>query len=402
MANIPPARVSSYQGPGVPVSACATGAPARGVYRVSPDDSLAAPPSSNTGVQVTSVSLDWAAGTFPVGTSLDDALAFLGGAFQFNGQFFGAAWLPMERGAMGYRSGVANGDIKVYYDGTETMGVHFVMSGKGVKQFLSCCEIKDETGLRAWLECAVKSQGIVFTRCDWACDDRSQDEPLLDLDVIRKAVDNGAVVSRFKSVDDRRKRKLGRCGARPAKDDAGLEADVLYFGSMMSEMCVCFYNKGLEQIQKAKERGDKKRERSLDGSRWVRCELRAKKKRAQALVLEYIQQGVGAVVGVLRDYLDFRVRGSDSNVTRWDRADWWKKFLGECERVRLAVVKPERTIQSVRAWMINQVSPMFSVLCEVSSVQAFVHHLLEEGKARRGARHDFLIACERSLPCPTL
>jgi DNA relaxase NicK len=348
--------------------------------------------------------LDYLAGTFPVDTSLDDALEFLGAAFQFNGQFFGAAWVPMERGAMGYRSGVANGDIKVFYDGTETMGVHFEMAGKGVKQFLSSCEIKDDAGLQAWLECAVKSQGIVFTRCDWACDDRSQGEPLLDLDVIRKAVDDEAVVSRFKSCEERRKRELGRRrpGARPAKDDAALQADVLYFGSMMSEVCVCFYNKGLEQIQKAKERGDKKRERSLDGSRWVRCELRAKKKRAQALVLEYIQQGVGAVVGVLRDYLDFRVRGSDSNVTRWDRADWWKKFLGECERVRLAVVKPERTIQSVRAWMINQVSPMFSVLCEVSSVQAFVHHLLEEGKARRGARHDFLIACERSLPCPTL
>jgi DNA relaxase NicK len=347
--------------------------------------------------------LDWLSGTFPVGVSLDQALEFLGAAFQHNSQFYEAFWSPMERGAMGYRSGVAHGHIKVFSDGTETMGVHFVMSAKGVREFVAYSGIGGDEGLRAWLECAVKAHGIVFTRCDWACDDHSKDKPLLDLDVIRQAVDDSTVVSRFKSVEERRKRQLGKQrGAKPMKEEPGLLADVLYFGSIMSEMSVCFYDKAKEQIQKAKDRRDEAGERALDGVRWVRCELRAKKKLAHALVLEFIEQGIKAVTGVLRDYLDFRqVKGSDTNVTRWDTVDWWDRFLNECDRVRLAIVKPESTIERVRGWLLNQVAPMFSVMCEVSSPQAFVHRLLEEGKSRRNPRHDFLIASERGLSCLT-
>ncbi len=83
----------------------AAGAPAPGVYRVSPQDALGAPPSSNTGVQNTSVNLDWLSGTFPVEVTLGQALAFLGESFTFKGIPFDPAWMPMERGAMGYKGG---------------------------------------------------------------------------------------------------------------------------------------------------------------------------------------------------------------------------------------------------------------------------------------------------------
>jgi DNA relaxase NicK len=345
--------------------------------------------------------LDWLSGTFPVGVTLDQALEFLGAAFQHKGQFYEGFWSPMERGAMGYRSGVAHGHMKVFSDGTEKMGVHFDMSGKGVREFLEWSGIGGDEGLRAWLECAVKAHGVVFTRCDWACDDHSKEEVLLDLDRINRAVDDGTVVSRFKTVEERRKRQLGKQrGPKAMKEEPPLVANTLYFGSIMSEMSVCFYDKAKEQIQKAKDRRDEAGERALDGVRWVRCELRAKKKRAHALVLEFIEQGIKAVTGVLRGYLDFRqVKGSDTNVTRRDTVDWWDRFLNYCDCVRLAIVKPESTIERVRSWMLNQVAPMFYAMCEVSSPQAFVHHLLEEGKARRGPRHDFLIASGKALSC---
>ncbi len=380
MVNIPPDQL--YEEPGVPVALAAAGAPAPGVYRVSPQDTLAAPPSSNTGVQNTSVCLDWLSGTFPVEVTLDQALGFLGKAFTFKGVHFDAAWMPMERGAMGYKAGVVNGAMKVFHDGTETMGVHFVFSGEGVKQFLSCSNIEDETALRAWLAEAI-GQGVVFARSDWACDDRSQDKPLLDLDVIRKAVDDGSVVSRFKTVEERRKRELGkRRGAAPMKEEPGLLADVLYFGSIMSEMSVCFYDKAKEQLLP-------------DGQRWVRCELRAKKDRAHALVLAFVQEGRAAVVGVLRNYLDFREAGTDSNVSRWSTVSWWESFLGACERVRLSIPKPERTIERVREWLLKQVAPMFAVLWESGHQAGFVHRMVQEGKSRWRAGHRNLVAGEK-------
>ncbi len=383
MVNIPPDQL--YEEPGVPVALAAAGALAPGVYRVSPQDALAAPPTTNRGVQNTSVNLDWLSGTFPVEVSLAEALDFLGESFTFNGVHFDAAWVPMERGAMGYKAGVVCGAMKVFHDGGDKMGVHFVLSGEGVKQFLACSRIEDETALRAWLARAV-GQGVVFTRSDWACDDRSQEKPLLDLDVIRKAVDDGAVVSRFKTVEERRKRELGkRRGAKPMKEEPGLLADVLYFGSIMSEMSVCFYDKAKEQLLP-------------DGQRWVRCELRAKKERAHVLVLAFVQEGGAAVVGVLRSYLDFREPGADSNVSRWRTVSWWESFLGACERVRLAIPKPERTIERVREWLLKQVAPMFAVLWESGHQAGFVHNMIEEGKARWGAGHRGLVAGARALP----
>ncbi len=395
MVNIPPDQLyeGPFQEPGVPVALAAAGAPAPGVYRVSPQDSLAAPPATNRGVQNTSVCLDWLSGTFPVEVTLDQALQFLGKAFTFKGVHYDAAWAPMERGAMGYKAGVVSGDMKVFHDGVhgverdgqkvlEPMGVHFVLSGKGVKQFLACSNIEGETELRSWLAEAI-GEGVVFTRCDWACDDRSQDKPLLDLAVIRQAVADGSVVSRFKSMREQREWELGkRRGAAAMKEEPGLLADVLYFGSIMSEMSVCFYDKAKEQLLPGAER-------------WVRCELRAKKDRAQALVLAFVQEGFSAVVGVLRGYLDFRQAGSDSNVSRWSTVSWWSAFLGACERVRLVVSKPERTVARVREWMLKQVAPMFAVLWESGHQAGFVHSMVEEGKSRWGAGHRNLVAAER-------
>jgi DNA relaxase NicK len=333
-------------------------------------------------VQNTSVCLDWLSGTFPVEATLDQALQFLGKAFTFKGVHFDAAWTPMERGAMGYKGGVVNGDIKVFHDGGDNMGVHFQLSGKAVKQFLACSNINDETELRSWLAEAI-GEGVVFTRCDWACDDRSQDKPLLDLAVIRQAVADGSVVSRFKSMREQREWELGkRRGAAAMKEEPGLLADVLYFGSIMSEMSVCFYDKAKEQLLPG-------------GERWVRCELRAKKDRSQALVLAFVQEGFSAVVGVLRGYLDFRQAGSDSNVSRWSTVSWWSAFLGACERVRLAVSKPERTVARVREWMLKQVAPMFAVLWESGHQAGFVHSMVEEGKSRWGAGHRNLVAGEK-------
>jgi phage replication initiation protein len=341
--------------------------------------------------------LDWLSGTFPADVTLEDALRFLGEDFAFNGVRYDAGWLPMERGAMGYKAGVVSGHMKVFHDGVhgverdgqkvlEPMGVHFVLSGKGVKQFLASANINTEADLRAWLTRAV-AEGIVFSRSDWACDDRSADDPLLDLSVIRAAVDHGAVVSRFKSVEERRKRELvGRRGARPMKEEPALVADALYFGSIMSEMSVCFYDKAKEQLLAA-------------GQRWVRCELRAKKDRAHAMVLTFIEKGVSAVVGVLRDYLDFREPERDTNVSRWSKCEWWDRFLNKCDRVRLAIAKPERTVERVMSWLLKQVAPSFAVVCELMDVGEVVVDLLAQGKKGWSRRHDLLVAQGRGRLC---
>jgi hypothetical protein len=406
-------EIISFQGSDVAEVLVTSDTPAPGVFRLSEAQKAAyAPPPSNTGAQNTGVLLDWLSGTFPLTVTLEEALGFLGQDFAFNGVPYEASWVPMERGAMGYKSGVVCGDLKVFYDGTETMGVHFVFSGKGVKEFMALSNIHTEAHLRAWLERAV-GQGIVFARSDWACDDRSADQPLLDLAVIRAAIDDGLVVSRFKTVEERTKRRLGkRSGPKPMKDEP-LLADALYFGSIMSEMSVCMYDKAKEQF--AKERLLNK-DLLPDGQRWIRCELRAKSVKAHGMVSVFIVQGARGVVSVLRKYLDFKRAGSDSNASRLLQAEWWESFLGELVKpVWGPFTKPPCSVLQAKAWLLTQVAPTFAMLWEVGEQLDFVcsmlkvgvvgwktsHRMAIETEKMRSVEEGVLIGSERGLPCVT-
>ncbi len=372
-------EIVSFQGSDVAEVLVTSDAPAPGVFRLSEAQKAAlAPPPSNTGAQITSVQLDWLSGTFPLTVTLEEALAFLGQDFAFNGVHYEASWVPMDRGAMGYRAGMVCGDMKVFHDGVhgverdgqklvEPMGVHFVLSGKGVKQFIALSNIHTEADLRAWLDRAV-NQGVVFARCDWACDDRSADDPLLDLAVIRAAIDDDLVVSKFKTIEERIKRRLGKRRGPKSMKEEPLLADALYFGSIMSEVSVCMYDKAKEQLLG-------------EGQRWIRCELRAKSGRAHSLVLVFILQGAPGVVGVLRRYLDFRQPDSGDNVTRWTRVEWWTRFLGKlCKPENWAVPKPERTVERARKWLLRQVAPTFAMLWESGERLAFVRLMLDVGE----------------------
>jgi hypothetical protein len=268
--------------------------------------------------------------------------------------------------------------MKVYYDGSnEDMGVHFVFSGKGVRQFLSSKGIESEKALRAWLQTGV-DRGIKFVRTDWAFDDRGQEQPVLDLEVIRQAYHDGLVVSRFRGMEERR--KYGRAkkrGAKPMKEEPGIQSDVVYFGSGASDTCVCFYDKAKEQL--------------LADERWVRCEFRARRQRSHGVVLEFIQGGVQAVLEVLLGYLDFR-QGGGQNLSRGTRLKWWEDFAGKCKGVPLKIHKCERTIARAREWMLKQMAPMFAVVWAAGGGEGFVHHLVVEGANRWKSAHEKLLA----------
>ncbi len=369
-------------GPEVPAALAAAGSPASGVFRAPAEDTRAAAahPSTNRGAQVAEVCLDWLQGTFPVTVGVEEAIGFLSEGFQHNGVAFDAAWVPMPHGMMGYKAGLACGDMKVYHEGSADMGVHFVFSGKAVRVFLSSKGIESEQALRAWLETAVQ-RGIKFVRSDWAFDDRA-DEPVLDLGVIRQAFHDGLVVSRFRGMEERRKygRAKKKRGPKPMKEEPGILSDVVYFGALVSDTCVCFYDKAKEMLLPG-------------GEHWVRCEFRAKRGPSHEVVREFIRGGVQAVVEALLAYLDFRKsKRGGQNIARGDRLGWWEKFMGECKGVPLKIEKVERTVARVREWILKTVAPMFAVVVATGGGAGFVRHLMVEGANRWGDVHRKLIA----------
>lgn len=333
---------------------------ASGLYGIPEGDKLAlAPPPCNTGVLSTSATIDYAAGTFPAGVPLRDVLPH----FE---SLHASEWADTERGANGYRRGVARGHIRVFYDGNDNMGVFFELRGQGCDQFEAEQRFH---GLEDWQEWQKRmlDLGVTFTRFDVAFDDQGQGaEAVLHMDRVRRAIEQGEVVSLWEYADPSGKVSLST-GDRLS--------DVVHFGSILSEFSAVFYDKAKEQIQKG-------RQLPVDWH-WIRCEARFKKERAQAMVKRFVSEGVQAVAEVLYRYLDFKVVSADKNRTRWKTVGWWSSFLENAKKSTLVVEKVVRTIERTRTWLEDQVAASFAVVVMAADGgRGFVKTLFDKGKAR--------------------
>lgn len=335
--------------------------------------SAVAPPSTNRGAQHTKASVDWWAGTFPVGMGLNDVLRHFEGRDPHGNKL---EWEATERGAMGYRQGLVRGNIKVFYDGNADMGPHVVMSGQGCRQFEDEQGFMDEWDWRNWGAQVLKA-GAEVTRFDTAFDDfGSKRDAVLTMDRVRQAVQEQRVVSRFKRA------KLAGDVSLDGNGDS--LSDVVYFGSIMSEMSVCIYDKAKEQVSQGNA--------VFGMAHWVRCELRAKKDRANLLFREFVGSGLEAVAAVLYSYLDFKeASSSDSNRWRWETCDWWAQFVGACSKLRLTINRVARTVEQVRHWLTHQVAPSLAMLLRVAGPGA-IRMLLEDGKERLRPKHRAMLA----------
>jgi hypothetical protein len=127
---------------------------------------------------------------------------------------------------------------------------------------------------------------------------------------------------------------------------------------------------------------------------WTRVELEAKGVRAEQLSKAICEPGAvpGAVVaGVLRQYMDFKERGSGdlAHRYRWSTCAWWTAFLGVVEKVRLAVTGKPKTVEQVYDWLHHQVAPNLAVVVHglgAAGRQA-LEDLLESGRERWKKKH---------------
>ena len=320
----------------------------------------AAPPTSNTGVltaqggasELVSALIDWVGMTLK-GVAVETVLGHLGGAEIF---------VPMERGAFGYTSGFRCGNVTVLH-GDARMGVHVSISGQGCRE-LEARGLVANWGafLGAW-----RAAGAKFTRLDVAADDRAG---LLTIGRIRQAIDEGNVVSRWRSCRFLESRSLV---------SGEVDGETLYFGSRSSEKFARFYNKG-QQIG--------------EGESFVRMELQVKNDQAEALASLIVAGGnLGDVLaGVVRAMVDFKVPGAHSQRERWASADWWTAFLGQVEKLRLTVAPVVRTAQEVYGWVRRQVAPSLALLVDVSGDWTVLADLIEEGRRRWRPTHRAILA----------
>ncbi len=128
--------------------------------------------------------------------------------------------------------------------------------------------------------------------------------------------------------------------------------------------------------------------RAYDGRGFTRVELELKGDYARAflpVLLAEDAEFAAALVGLLRDFVDFVDASSSSNISRADLLPSWEAFTAGLERVRLRVaasVAP--TIERLERYIRKQVAASLYVFLAAGNSFA---ELLELGEGRLKARH---------------
>lgn len=183
------------------------------------------------------------------------------------------------------------------------------LSGQGMRFFESYSKLS----VPELLEVVNFSDDLSVTRIDLAYDIKSEEYPI---EKFVKYYENGDFVSRahYTSIIK--------------SDNNGVKGTSIYFGKQGSDTRINIY--------------DKRSERGLSAddlpSGWIRIETRLRHNTAKSFIAAFCE-GVplsDLYIGVLSDKLRFVKHSKDSNKRRVELAPWWKKLLGDCERITLS------------------------------------------------------------------
>lgn len=327
------------------------------------------PPLSNRGAQNTLESglvssVDWLAVTLKNIDSVEKIYDLLG--------LEHSHFRECEKGGKGYLKSTRFGNIAIYYEGRSDMGIHIEMSGQGCRLFekYSCFDWTSLFGVLLLLD-------INVTRLDLAVDDF---EGYFKISQIKTKIKDLCVRSRFKSAIEINKTNL--------KDGAS-RGETVYFGSPTSQIQIRFYDKLLERIEAGKEMQD-----GCDF--WQRTELQLRDDRAYMALCLIVSDGedLGKLIaGILKNYINFLIKGTDKNKARWKVCKWWERFLGDVEKIQLTQIAPDMSIERSYQWLDKQVETTLAMMYEAFSQDMTVFFdLINKGARRLDKKHRQVIA----------
>lgn len=280
-------------------------------------------------------------------------------------------FIDLDNGKYGYDSQFRFGHIAVYYNQYKNamMGIHLEMSGQGCREY----EQYVTGGMTSLIQECFRYD-VNVTRLDLAIDDRVG---YFTVKTLERTLKDGFVKSKFKKSRSITEFKIS---------DAQELGKTLYFGSPQSDLQIRFYDKFQEMTAKGKD---------LEGiTSWVRTELQLRRENAvNAAYLIATGKGLHSIVlGILKNYVTFCARTTDTNKSRWKMAEYWKKFLKDVEKIKIAKEMPEASIQRSLDWFENSVTPTFSLLAEAFDYDyKLMVNWLENGREKRGKKHENML-----------
>jgi len=276
----------------------------------------------------------------------------------------------MNTGGLGYRKRLLYGDISVFYDGNEEMGVCVSFSGQGCRVYESQFENDQWIPL---FKRVFEHEGH-FTRCDLAIDNV---DGQLKLEEIKNNIACKEIRSKFRYGREQRKFSLSRNPDEFEKRDG----HTIYFGSPTSRIQFRIYDKAVE---------------SGCYGHWVRFELELRKERANIAILSLIAgESVGLLTcGIINNYLSF-INLDDSNISRCSLKGWWTAWLLTTGKMSLSVAKAIKYVKEVMEFVKKQYAPSFAMIREHLGVTGFwdyLRDLLDDGSERMSVKHQQILA----------
>jgi len=242
-----------------------------------------------------------------------------------------------EKGMYSYTKMFYYRDIKVLFnDENKDLGIHVIMSGRGCRDY-------EDLNLE-WLDLfniLKENFDYNITRIDIAIDSFTNE--YYDMQKLRDYINNGQVVSRFKSSTEFMQKSLST---------SDIESETIWFGSRTSDIQIVFYNKLYERNNASYEVSD-------DIKYWYRCETRFRNERAKTLVECFVLNDnyMNVINEVLYNYLDFKdYNVTESNKSRWITSKWWLDFLETNKKLSLKVNLKESSITRKKMWLDKSVS----------------------------------------------
>ena len=268
-----------------------------------------------------------------------------------------------DGGFNGYKKKAVYNHIQIFFDGTPAMGVFINLSGQGCRQMEEILEFlsmdwKDFFGY-------VRGFHINITRLDIAIDDF---QGIFKIKQLESALRRGCVISKFRNARNFETIKI---------ETGKTEGQTLYFGK--KDVVIRFYDKYQERLAKNKIFND-------DITFWNRTELQLRGDRAKSAIDIIVDNNhdLGEFVkGVLNRYIAFKVKGTDSNKSRWNNARWWNKFLGDVEKISLSMQAPDKSVLRTKHWLDSQVAGSLATVYEaLGDDKLFLDYLVGLGKTK--------------------
>jgi len=207
------------------------------------------------------------------------------------------------------------------------------------------------------------------TRLDVAIDDHAE---LVTFERLHDAIESGALVS---------KARQARWIIGKNAESAERQGWTLYIGTRKSAAMVRIYDKAAERAAAGAE----------VGGPWVRVELEAHRKYADALTRAVLDGGPEVALSQIAERIRFcEPSATDTNRRRWPLASWWQQFIGDVEPGGSLVCGEPRktTVDAMLATVRQQAGPaLAAIMLAHGDDTSWLVDLISNGEARLKPKH---------------